>query len=246
MGKTLEALRRLQAIEYELGEVRRRLKRSSAAVQTQQTQIEQLRQQVQTLRDAVVSRQREAAAVELELKDKEQHVAKFRALLNTAKTNKEYAAILTQINTFKADNSKLEDEALKRLQAVDAAKAQLEEGQKKLTQTEQSLEEVQNTSGADVGRLETIQKDLLEKRRQASADIPGETLSVFNRVALGHDGDALARIEVIGRRPPFEYICGGCNMAIRAEHANALRTRDELRYCDVCGRILYLEEQEVT
>ncbi len=29
-------------------------------------------------------------------------------------------------------------------------------------------------------------------------------------------------------------------MSLNAEHANALRTRDEIRTCDICGRILYL------
>jgi predicted nucleic acid-binding Zn-ribbon protein len=30
-------------------------------------------------------------------------------------------------------------------------------------------------------------------------------------------------------------------MTLNAEHANALRVRDEIRKCDNCGRILYLE-----
>jgi predicted nucleic acid-binding Zn-ribbon protein len=30
-------------------------------------------------------------------------------------------------------------------------------------------------------------------------------------------------------------------MSLNAEHANALATRDEIRTCDNCGRILYLE-----
>ena len=68
------------------------------------------------------------------------------------------------------------------------------------------------------------------------------SLSVFDRIAKTRDGDVMARIEIVGDKQPYEYICGGCNMSITAEHANALRTRDELRSCDCCGRILYLDE----
>ena len=35
-------------------------------------------------------------------------------------------------------------------------------------------------------------------------------------------------------------------MSLNAEHANALSSRDEIRNCDNCGRILYLVEQEKT
>jgi predicted nucleic acid-binding Zn-ribbon protein len=31
-------------------------------------------------------------------------------------------------------------------------------------------------------------------------------------------------------------------MNLNAEHANALRVHDELRTCDSCGRILYIDE----
>jgi predicted nucleic acid-binding Zn-ribbon protein len=54
----------------------------------------------------------------------------------------------------------------------------------------------------------------------------------------------MAKIEFHGKKPPYEYVCGGCYMSLTAEHANALRTRDELRFCDNCGRILYLEEEK--
>ena len=70
--------------------------------------------------------QMDADRINLDLKEKEAQVEKLRTALNTAKTNKEYAAILTQINTFKADNAKLEEEVLKIMQDVDAVKAQAE------------------------------------------------------------------------------------------------------------------------
>jgi hypothetical protein len=243
MGRMVEALRKVQAIEYQLAEVRRRLKLASAAVEAQQARIGELQQQEQALHEAVLARQRDSAAVELDLKQREQQVAKFRASLNTAKTNKEYAAILTQINSLKADNSRLEDEVLRVMQAVDVARGQLEQVKQQRQQNQGYLEEVKGTSGAEVARLETMLKELQQRRSQAEAGVPADALGVFNRVAAIRDGDAMAKIEIHGRKPPYEYVCGGCNMSIRAEHANALRARDEIRFCDVCGKILYLEEQ---
>jgi predicted nucleic acid-binding Zn-ribbon protein len=35
-------------------------------------------------------------------------------------------------------------------------------------------------------------------------------------------------------------------MSLSAEHANALRVRDEIRTCNNCGRILYMEPNQPT
>ncbi len=243
MGKTLEALRRLQSIENELAEVRRRLRSKSAAVDAQKVRLQELRQQHEAFHDDYLDRQRRATAVELELKGREQDVAKLRQALSTARTNKEYAAILTHINTIKADNSKLEDEALKLMQDADKVQAQAREHKTRIADAEEYLHQVEESSANEISQLESRLGALQKKRKAAAGEVPGEALAVFDRIAAIRDGDVMARIQVLGDKPPHEYVCDGCNMTIAAEHANALRTRDELRSCDCCGRILYLDAE---
>ncbi|MCD4699165.1 MAG: hypothetical protein K8R91_01140 [Phycisphaerae bacterium] len=244
MGKTLEAMRALQAIERQLADVRRQFSSSSAAVGVQQEQVDELRHRFQSLHDETLSFQKEAGAVELELKSREEDVGKLRQSLNSAKTNKEYAAALTQLNTLKADNSKLEDKALKLMQEVDQVKADTKEVEGQIAHAEKRLEQVRQVSGEETARFQAMLDELQAKRDSAAEDVPPRPLSVFDRIATIRDGDVMAKIEAIGKKPPYQYICGGCNMSIAAEHANALQTRDEIRFCDCCGRILYIQEQE--
>ena len=243
MGETLRTLRKLQLVEHQLADVRRRLKRRSAAVAAGQEQIEDLQKQHGGLADEIKARQMEAGGVELELKTREEEVARLRGSLNTAKTNKEYAAVLTQINTLKADNSKLEERALRLMQAADEVQTKADEIGRQIAETQRRLDETKRTSAQEIGRLEALQAELQAQRDQAASAVPAHVLEVFNRIAQARDGDAMAAIDVIGDKPPYAYVCGGCNMSIRAEHANALQTRDELRFCDHCQRILYLEPE---
>ena len=242
MAKMLEALLRLQSIENQLGEVRRRLKAKNAAVGAQMARVESLKKEHEGLRAETLNCQKQAGGIELELRTREQEVAKLRQALNTTKTNKEYAAILTQMNTVKADSSKLEDEALKLMQGVDQVQARAREVQEKIAQAQQYCQEVQSTNQDEVARLEEMVRQLTARRDEAARDVPPDALAVFNRVAATREGEAMAKVEIVGRRSPHEYVCSGCNMSIRAEHANALRTRDQIRFCDNCGRILYLED----
>jgi uncharacterized protein len=243
MGKTLDALLKLQTVELQLVEVRRRLKARGAAVQAQQARIVQLKAEAEAVQTEIQSRQKQSGGVELDLKSREADISKLRQALNTSKSNKEYAAILTQINTYKADNSKLEDEALKLMQAVDQVQGRLREMKAQIEQAEGYHKELEQNSSAEVARLSAMVKDLEGQREVAAVDVPQDALALFNRLSANRDGDVMARIEVIGKKPPHDYVCGGCNMTIRAEHANALRTRNDIRFCDCCGRILYLDDK---
>ena len=245
MGKVLSALLHLQTIERQLAEVKSRLRVRENAVAAQEKRIEQFQGDWDQLNQQRLDRRKEAAEIELDLREKEDKVAQLRGVLNTAKTNKEYAAVLTQINTLKADNSKLEDQALKIMTQVDELKGQADEVQTTIDQEQQRLEEIKQSAADEVAKLHGMVEDLSTRRATAAADVPGEQLALFERIAGNLGGDAMARIEIEGSKPPYSYICGGCFMSLNAEHANALRSRDEVRTCDSCGRILYLEvEQE--
>ncbi|HET6427721.1 MAG TPA: C4-type zinc ribbon domain-containing protein [Phycisphaerae bacterium] len=242
MAKTLEALLRLQSVEHQICDVRRRLASRRAAVAAQADRIARLESDLAAQHDQYMDRQKSAGAVELELRTREQEVDKLRTSLNTAKTNKEYAAILTRMNTLKADNSKYEDQGLALIQAAEEAHGRMGEIQQQIEEARVQTERVRQESAESIARLEGMLSELEDKRRAATSGVPPKELVVFDRIAAKRGGDAMAKIEVLGDKPPHQYVCSGCNMSLRAEHANALRTRDEVRLCDSCQRILYLED----
>lgn len=243
MGTMIEALLGLQSVERQLTHVKSRLRIRKNAVTAQERRIQQLRQDHDALHAKSTDLRKTADRLELDLRQRDQEVAKDRNALNTAKTNKEYATLLTHINTIKADNSKLEEQVLKILQEVDVIKAEAAKLQEQINAEEARLAEVTKTSKDEIDRLTTMLNDLNAKREEAAQKVPQEALRTFERVASTYDGEAMAIIEVHGKRPPFDYVCGGCFMALNAEHVNALRVRDEIRTCNNCGRILYVEPQ---
>ena len=243
MPTVLESLLEVQSVEQRLAHVRRRLRARKNAVTAQTERIEELQGEWKALHERSLLRRASADRYELDLKDKEAQVAKLRTALNTAKTNKEYAAILTQINTFKADNARVEEDALRIMQEVDAINAQADEIQVRIAGEEGRLEEIRKTSQEEIDKLNGMLENLTAQRVEAARAVPEKTLAVFDRIAESYEGEGMAPVEIQGRKPPHTYVCGGCFMALNAEHANALKVRDEIRTCDNCGRILYFAER---
>lgn len=242
MGPTLASLLKLQSIEHDLTHVRRRLRSKQNAVQALQGKIDELTAQQTSLHEQIQHRQVEASKHELVLKSREEDISRLRTALNTAKTNKEYAAILTQINTYKADNSKLEEEILKIMQSMDGVRAEEAKLAAQVGVERQRLEQVTSTNAEEISKLEAMLAELQARRDEAATSIDSDTMRIFDRIASGHDGSAMAAIDVADAKRG-EYVCGGCYMSLTAEHYNALLTKDEIRRCDNCGRILYVDVQ---
>ena len=241
MGTVLTALLKLQSIERKLASVRGRLRIRQNAVLVQHQRVEELREKWQTVHDLVIAKKMQADALDLELKQKDQDVIKYREALNTATSNKEYAAILTAMNTLKADNSKFEEQELQIMQEIENFSAEAEAIQLQIAEQEKLLDEVNAKNAEEVARLEAMMEKLQGQRDEAAKDVPQTALAVFDRIASNYDGEAMAAIELHGKKEPFTYICGGCFMSLNAEHVNALGVKDEIRTCDNCGRILYVE-----
>ena len=240
MGGMLDALHRLQEIETQLGRLRREEAGKARQVRNLERQILRIDEDIERLEAEQAARQTEVDRFERDVKIREESILRHRDGLLKARTNKDYAAILTSINTEKADSAKIERLALEKLGEVErfqeevASRAQqrgkLEE---RLATCRQALQDYRDQTAEE-------REDLLRQREIAASELAPTALATFTRVAEKHDGEALA--EVVRLHPKREeYACGGCNMTITLENVAALRARDEIQFCYVCGRILYLE-----
>ncbi|MCB9853952.1 MAG: hypothetical protein H6819_12700 [Phycisphaerales bacterium] len=240
MGATIEALHNLQEIEIQIAELQRRIDRKRDACKRQEKQIAGIDRQIETIRRELHVQQKDSDRLNLDLRAHEEQVAKLRDALNTAKNQKEYSAVLTQLNTFKADNSKSEERILELMSAIDEFKKNIAALEAQRAKEHEKLAELEAAAQAAEDKASDRLTKLRAERQEAATGIAPETLDMFNRVAAKNDGEAMA---VIMRTHPRrqEYACEGCNMSITIEQVNNVLSRDEAVLCNVCGRILYAE-----
>lgn len=241
MSDTLEALLRLQEVEAKFAVLRRRRESKTRRIEQQKRLLRQTEARLLQSHRICQEQQMKLDALSLEVASIEETVSKHREALNRAKTNKEYAAILTAMNTEKADNAKRESGILEYMEQIQTAKqeaAQVETDRSGFIETVQSAEKA--LSKLDKDTKKEIE-ELLAARAKFAEHIPPTTLTTFLRIAEHHDGEAMAQvIRVHPKRP--DYACEGCNMTVSLEVVSTLASRAELQPCKSCGRILYLEQ----
>jgi uncharacterized protein len=201
--------------------------------------------QIEQARETIKKAQAAAHEAELELKTRDAHLDKLRTQLNATKTNKEYSALLREINTYKADTVRVEEQALQKMSAVDELKKGLAKTQQEAEQEQRRAKELQGHAHAREQELARQVEDVTRQRAALASELPADMLAQIERLAAAHDGEAMAAI--LKQNPKREeYICGGCNMGVTLEQVNALQGRDEVQICNCCGRLLYLGESAQT
>lgn len=239
MGELIRALQRLQEIELELAHLRRREERKTRQIRTAEREIRRLDEEVTVLRVEYARQQKDLEHLDRDVKHREASILKHREELLRARTNKDYSAVLTAINTEKADSAKVEKLAMEKLGGLESVQGQVSAQSQKQAAVRERLEAARRS--LDEFRAKTAdQRTSLQQERDAAADaLPPTAMATFSRVAERHDGEALA--EIIRLHPKREeYACGGCNMQVPLDSVNTVRLQDEIRLCPSCGRILCL------
>ena len=238
MGPVLNGLTKLQSVEHQLRAVKAKLARCRRNVIIQENQVRSLQNAVEAKKEEILLTKVQSDRLELELKTRDEEIAKLRASLNVTKTNKEYAAVLTQLNTTKADNSKLENQILELMKDIEADESECREIQKQIDERKNALEQTRKETEISAAKYEAEIKDIQQQWDSKAQTIPPESLQVFKRVAETYDGEALA---VVDQEDKTEaYTCGGCFMGITAECVNLLMSKDDIIRCPNCTRILVL------
>ena len=243
MGPVLNGLTKLQSVENRLRAAKAKLARCRRNVILQENQVRNLTNALEVKKEEIKLTKLQSDRLELELRIRDDSIAKLRATLNAAKTNKEYAIVLTTLNTTKADNSKIETQILDLMKDIEADEEQCREIQEQIDEQKKKLELIRTDTETAATKYEIEITQIQAEWDQVAKEIKPETLRIFKRVAETYDGEALAIIEEHDEKAGA-YSCGGCFMGITAETVNLLMTNDDIIRCPNCTRILVLIDSE--
>ena len=88
-----------------------------------------------------------------------------------------------------------------------------------------------------------LAKSLEAAKAEVSASLPPQVVQQFERVGQNYDGQAMASVISMGRRQ-VTYSCSGCHMGITMDTVDVLMSKDDIRQCPNCRRLLYISPKE--
>ena len=163
-----------------------------------------------------------------------QKVEKLKAHSSEIKNNKEYQALLKEIETAEQENKAIEDDILVLMEKIDAAAAQITVAELKAKEDEVSIQAEVKQHEAEFAKLEKELKGVEQARQELAARIDPSVLSSYGRLLRTKGGLAIA--EARGES------CVGCYMSIPPQIFVNIKKNASIITCPNCHRILYYKE----
>jgi predicted nucleic acid-binding Zn-ribbon protein len=175
-------------------------------------------------------------ALEDEIADLNEKLKKYQGQLQTVKTNREYGALLNEIDVVKRDVRTREDEILSLEEAAAAASAELERRNEAFPAEEAGYEEQMKEWRAEQALLSDEIARAEAKAKTLRAELDHRLLATFDRLSRVRAGIAVAKVDMVG---PQTAACSVCHVRLRPQLLSDLRLARETVTCESCKRILY-------
>ena len=208
------------------------------------SKVQGLNEQEDSIKNSLVDNKKRLKELEVELHKKEVDVSQLDGKVATLKdqlflvtNNKQYDALMKEIDHLKEKKSALENESIELLEekeqlldSVESMETELKDLTEDLSKRREKLESAILESADE--------KSVLERERQDRIDkIDLNIVSVYDRVMGARDGLAVVHVEGTG--------CGGCGAHIPPQTVTEVRAETRIHRCDICGRFLYNQEKVV-
>lgn len=238
MSPELDALLALQRQDSLLLEARKKRddiprRKDSLRLRVNQAKAE-LEQAKKDLEQARIARR----AAEKDVEGLTADSIKLERQLHDVKTNKEYQAILHEIEGIKSKRSDYETRILESFEREEALNAAVKAAEQRVAGEEAKLKQGEEDLAREGAELDqrvlsmTVDRDAIKPR------VPQALLSRYDRLLAARDGVAVAEIR--------KGACGACFKGLTPHALQEARRGDQIKVCEACGRILIMSETSVT
>lgn len=234
MREQIADLVKLQQIESETVQIK-------SALNDVPKRLDELDSKVKNFEQTIKEQERIINDLKKQYRDHESNIQlnlekeqKIQTKLRSVKNNKEYQALLKEVEDVRGKNSEIEDQMIEFLDRMDITE--------KIIATKK--DEYNTIFDRAKSEKESIKKNA-EARKKRLAELDMEIAEVSRLV----DPKFLRRYSIIKEQDPRgvavvpvkDAVCHGCNVNIPPQLYNELFRCDSLRFCPNCQRIIYIK-----
>jgi predicted nucleic acid-binding Zn-ribbon protein len=161
-------------------------------------------------------------------------LSRLKDQLMSVKTNKEYTAMLHEIQVAEEQIRGEEDKILELMEQMENLELDLKGAEQQMLKKSAELRENIRRTNESAPSLEAELTKMIDQKRLTESQIAADLLSRYRRIAEVRKGIALAEAK--------DELCSVCHVRIRPQmYAELLRT-ENIHACDSCSRILFSRE----
>jgi predicted nucleic acid-binding Zn-ribbon protein len=232
MNPDLEKLVRLHHAEAELKRVDAELAEIPRLRQAIEDRLARDGKHLAAAKAALEASQKARKQNEGSVQDLETKRSKYRGQLMEVKTNKEYTAVLHEIEGVERDIKAREDAILEEMEKAESLALEVKREEADFKGLEADAKTEKAALDGRAARLEAEARRLRGERDVVAASVPEDALALYVRVAKQR-GAALAEAK--------DGMCQACHVRMRVQIWVEVKKNEQLFQCESCSRVYYYE-----
>lgn len=234
MEQQLSLLLRLQEIDLRIRSLIERKNKFPEVLESLERRRTANKEELDKTRESLQTAQKNKRDRDKDLEVGVQKVEKLKARTSEIKTNKEYQALLKEIESAEQENKAIEDDILALMEKIDSAAASIQGAEKRAAEEDAALLAEQKEQEDALARAGEELKAAYQHRQEAAEKIQQQLLVLYQKLLDSKAGMAVA--EARGEA------CSGCYMSIPPQVFVNVKKNESVITCPNCGRILYYKE----
>jgi hypothetical protein len=163
-------------------------------------------------------------------------MVKTKERLLEVKNNKEYQAMLKEIEIAESSRGDIETETISILEELDKLSILVKKDEEILGQHRKEYEAEKKIIETDLSTIDADAVSWEQKRADLKKDVSAEIFARYEKVKNRNNG--------VGVISVWKQVCNGCHMNIPPQLYNELQKTTELLSCPNCNRIMYFRNME--
>ena len=201
--------------------------------------IDDVRQRIEAA--TLANRQAEAESSDWQVK-----LDHFQQQISAVKTQREYGAILSEIDQANEHKDAAESTALAALEEIEAAETELDELEQAFADLDGEYKAAEAQWQQDRPGVESRRDQLVGEVAELREQLPPPVLTRFQRILDHTDGHAMSPVVPINRGTGASlWACSNCSYRVRPQVVVEIRTHGKIAQCEGCKRFLYVDESSL-
>ena len=230
----LQQLVLIQKLDDEIVEHRKQLADIPVQIDSELEELTDKKKILSIAKEEIDALQKNRKAIESEVQGENDHMAKAKTKLPAVKTNKEYTAILSEVDAIKKKVEGLEDKELEIMEVLEEKQKGLPAIEKKCKEEDVHFQEYKTKKADELDRVTKEMNPLLAKRETVKSQIDKVIFQRYEKVAKSRGGTAVVSLQ--------ENICQGCFQQILPQMVINVKVGESIHQCSSCLCFLYWEE----
>ncbi len=230
----ISILRKMSELDVEIAKLKNNEAGIPYVIETVEGKCREAGEEVRTMEENIKELKKELRDKEGEAKGAQDHIGTKRSRLTDVKTNKEYAAILSEMELLEGQISENEERQLAVMEELEGLEVELKQKKANLEAEKRKFEEFKKQKEIEKIRIrETIEEETV-KRGDVYSRLGPELAQQYDRLIESGKENAVVAYK--------SQACQMCFARTTPQEEVLMKRRKDIVSCPQCGRFLYWGE----